>query len=129
MNSSLPHNALERAWQLSMHATKIRRFNFFGSLLDTLILSQVIVSQVGYLWLDVMGKSSDFFTWVRQFSIDVLGSPQGTSWVIGLVFVGLVYFLVNFFFKNIFNAGLVYLIQAYNNRDKKKYRTMKAFTF
>jgi len=28
-----------------------------------------------------------------------------------------------------FNAGLIYLIKAYSDRDEKSYKTMKAVTF
>lgn len=129
MNSSLPHNFLSDAWKLTTHATKIRRFNFFGSLLDTLILSEVIVYQVAYVWIDVMGKKSEFFSWLREFWIHALGGEQRTTWITSLLGVGLIYFFINFFFKNIFNAGLVYLIDKYHKRDEKSYRTMKAFTF
>jgi hypothetical protein len=46
-----------------------------------------------------------------------------------LLVVGVFYFLVNFLIKNIFNAGLIYLIRAYNNKDERQYRSMAAFTF
>lgn len=43
--------------------------------------------------------------------------------------MGAFYFLVNFLIKNIFNAGLIHLIRAYNNKNEREYRTMSAFTF
>ncbi len=46
-----------------------------------------------------------------------------------LIVLGIFYFLATFVLKNIFNAGLIYLIQAYTHRDEKSYKTMKAFTF
>lgn len=129
MHSSLVHNHFPSAWALTTHAVKIRRFNFFGSLLDTLILSEVFIYQIGYVWLDVMHRKSEFFTWLRQAVGTTLGGDHSLTWFGGLIAIGLLYFFVNFVIKNIFNAGLIYLIRAYNDRDDKNYKSMKAFTF
>ncbi|MFA6080484.1 MAG: hypothetical protein WC753_03325 [Candidatus Gracilibacteria bacterium] len=129
MHSSLAHNHLPNAWKLTTHAGKIRRFNFFGSLLDTLILSEVLIYQIGYVWLDVMHRKSAFFTWLREFAGTTLGGSHSLTWLGGLIAIGLLYFFVNFLIKNIFNAGLIHLIKAYIDQDEKSYKTMKAFTF
>jgi len=72
MNSSLIHNHLLDAWKLTTHAIKIRRFNFFGSLIDTLILSEILLIQISHVWLDILGKSSQFFSWVRDTGLNIL---------------------------------------------------------
>lgn len=51
------------------------------------------------------------------------------TWLGGLFVVGVLYFLATFVLKNMFNAGLIHLIQAYHNRDESSYKTMKAVTF
>lgn len=128
MHSSKLHNHLSAAWKLTLNAQKIRRFNFWGSLLDTLILSGTLVYQIGYIWLDVMHQKSEFFTWLRKASTVLIGEHR-VSVISSLLLVGIFYFLVNFLIKNIFNAGLIYLIRAYNNKDERQYRGMSAFTF
>lgn len=128
MHSSKLHNHLSEAWKLTLNAQKIRRFNFWGSLLDTLILSGTLVYQIGYIWLDVMHQKSEFFSWLRKASTMLIGEHR-VSVISSLLLVALFYFLVNFLIKNIFNAGLIYLIRAYNNKDERQYRSMSAFTF
>ncbi len=128
MHSSTLHNHLVYAWKLTSSAQKIRRFNFFWSLLDTLILSWTLIYQVGYVWLDVMHRKSDFFSWARSFTTDMLWE-HWTTFIGSLIFLGTGYFLVNFLIKNVFNAGLIYLIRAYNNRNEREYHTMPAFAF
>lgn len=128
MHSSPIHKHLTEAWQITLHGQKIRRFNFFGSLLDTIILTGTLIYQIGYVWLDVMHKSSEFFTWLRNFAEKALWS-HGTTFIWSLLVIGVFYFLVNFLIKNIFNAGLIYLIRAYNNKNEREYRLMSAFTF
>lgn len=128
MNSSPLHKHLESAWKLTSTAKKIRHFNFFGSLIETIILSVTLIYQIGYVWLDVMHKKSDFFVWLREFATNLLWNHR--LWFIGsVIWVGVFYFLVNFLLKNVFNAGLVYLIRAYMNRNEREYRVMPAFTF
>jgi hypothetical protein len=128
MSSSLLHKHLTEAWKLTLNGQKIRRFNFWGSFIDTLILSGTLIYQIGYIWLDVMHKTSDFFSWLRVFSTNFLGNHTITV-ISSLLFVGASYFLVNFLVKNIFNAGLIYLIRAYINKNDREYRSMSAFTF
>lgn len=128
MSSSRLHNHLSEAWKLTLNGQKIRRFNFWGSLIDTLILSGTLIYQIGYVWLDVMHKKSEFFTWLRGFSTDLMGHHRITV-ISSLLFVGAFYFLVNFLIKNIFNAGLIYLIRAYINKNEREYRSMSALTF
>ncbi len=73
MNSSHHlHNHLLDAWKLTANAIKIRRFNFFGSLIDTFILSEILLIQISHVWLDILGKSSTFFSWIRDFGIQAL---------------------------------------------------------
>lgn len=128
MHSSPLHNHLTEAWKLTLNAQKIRRFNFWGSLLDTIILSGTLVYQIGYVWLEVMQRKSDFFVWLRGLSANLLGD-HGITVISSLIILSVFYFLVNFLIKNIFNAGLIYLIRAYNNKNEREYRTMSAFTF
>jgi hypothetical protein len=96
--------------------------------MDTIILSGTLIYQIGYVWLDVMQKKSDFFTWLLDTGKRLLGS-HGTTLISGVIFIGLFYFLVNFLIKNIFSGGLIYLIRAYNNKNEREYRMMPAFTF
>lgn len=128
MHSSPLHNHLTEAWKLTLNGQKIRRFNFWGSLLDTIILSGTLIYQIGYVWLDVMHRKSEFFTWLRKFATSMMGE-HGVTLISSLLVVGVFYFLVNFLIKNIFNAGLIYLIRAYNNKNEREYRSMAAFTF
>lgn len=128
MNSSPIYKHLIHAWQVTLNGQKIRRFNFIWSLLDTIILSGTLIYQLGYIWLDVMGRKSDFFEWLIS-SIKSLLWNHGTTFVSSLLFIGIFYFLVNFLIKNIFNAGLIYLIRAFNNKNEREYRMMSAFTF
>lgn len=128
MNSSPIYKHLVHAWQVTLNGQKIRRFNFFGSIMDTVILSGTLIYQIGYVWLDVMQKKSDFFTWARVFATKLLGD-HGTTFISSVLLVGLFYFLVNFLLKNIFNAGLISLIRAYNNKNEREYRIMSALTF
>ncbi len=72
MNSSHIHNHLLDAWKLTTHAVKIRRFNFFASLIDTFILSNILLIQISHVWLDVLGRSSEFFSWVREIGLQIL---------------------------------------------------------
>ncbi len=72
MHSSPLHEHLENAWKLTSTAKKIRHFNFFGSFIDTVILSGTLIYQIGYVWLDVMGRKSDFFSWIRDFATGML---------------------------------------------------------
>lgn len=72
MHSSPLHKHLENAWKLTSTAKKIRHFNFFGSFIDTVILSGTLIYQIGYVWLDVMGRKSDFFSWIRDFATGML---------------------------------------------------------
>lgn len=51
------------------------------------------------------------------------------TWIGGFLLIGLLYFLATFVLKNMFNAGLIYLIKAYTDRDEKSYKTLKAVTF
>lgn len=128
MHSSHLHKHLTEAWKLTLNGQKIRRFNFWGSLLDTIILSGTLIYQIGYVWLDVMGQESEFFTWLRKLATSLMGE-HGVTLISSLLVVGIFYFLVNFLIKNIFNAGLIYLIRAYNNKNEREYRSMAAFTF
>lgn len=128
MNSSPIYKHLIHAWQVTLNGQKIRRFNFFWSILDTIILSGTLIYQIGYVWLDVMGKKSDFFEWLL-LSIRSLLWHHGTTFISGVLFIGLFYFLVNFLIKNIFNAGLIYLIRAFNNKNQREYRVMSALNF
>ena len=128
MNSSPIYKHLVNAWQITLNGQKIRRFNFVGSVLDTIILSGTLIYQIGYIWLDVMGEKSEFFTWLLGAAKSLLGN-HGTTFISSLLVVGLFYFLVNFLIKNVFNAGLIYLIRAYSNKNEREYHVMKAFTF
>ena len=51
------------------------------------------------------------------------------TWIGGLVMLAVFYFLATFVLKNMFNAGLIYLIRSYIDRDEKSYKTLKAVTF
>ncbi len=51
------------------------------------------------------------------------------SFISGLLLVGLFYFLTSFLLKNMFNAGLLHLIKAYNEHNERAYRIMPAVTF
>ncbi len=51
------------------------------------------------------------------------------TWIGGVIIFGVFYFLATFVLKNMFNAGLIFLIKAYTDRDEKSYRTLKAVTF
>jgi hypothetical protein len=128
MNSSPIYKHLVAAWQTTLNGQKIRRFNFVGSILDTIILSGTLIYQIGYIWLDVMGEKSDFFTWLLALVKSLIGN-HGTTFISSLLVVGLFYFLVNFLIKNVFNAGLIYLIRAYSKKNEREYRIMSAFTF
>lgn len=75
-----------------------------------------------------MHEKSDFFTWLREIATSLMGE-HGVTLISSLLMVGIFYFLVNFLIKNIFNAGLIYLIRAYNNKNEREYRSMSAFTF
>jgi len=128
MSSSQLHKHLTEAWKLTLNGQKIRRFNFWGSFIDTIILSGTLIYQIGYIWLDVMHKTSDFFSWLIVFSTSFMGQHKVTI-ISSVLLVGASYFLVNFLIKNIFNAGLIYLIRAYLNKNDREYRSMSAFTF
>jgi hypothetical protein len=78
MNSSPIYKHLIHAWQVTLNGQKIRRFNFYGSILDTLILSGTLIYQIGYVWLDIMGKKSDFFTWLLKVIESLLGNHGAT---------------------------------------------------
>jgi hypothetical protein len=73
--------------------------------------------------------SSQFYSWLRDFGVNIMGGSHRASWIGGLFLVGILYFLATFVVKNMFNAGLIYLIKAYTDRDEKSYKTMKAVTF
>lgn len=75
-----------------------------------------------------MGQKSDFFTWALEAAKNLMGN-HGATFFGGLWLIGVLYFLINFLIKNVFNAGLVYLIRAYTNKNEREYRTMSAFTF
>lgn len=75
-----------------------------------------------------MDKKSEFFLWIKNFASGFIGDHQITV-LSSLLIIGTVYFLVNFLIKNIFNAGLIYLIRAYNNQNEREYHSMRAFTF
>lgn len=96
--------------------------------MDTLILSGTLIYQIGFVWLDVMQMKSDFFSWLLKIIENLLGN-HGATFIGGLFFIGLFYFLVNFLLKNVFNAGLIYMIRAYNNKNEREYRMMSALTF
>ncbi len=128
MHSSLLHNHITEAWKLTLNGQKIRRFNFIGSFLDTLILSITLIWQIGYIWLEVLGQSSAFFSWVRNFWLSFFWDHRATV-IWGVIIIGFAYFLVNFLIKNIFNAGLVHLIRAYLTQNERQYHTMPAFVF
>jgi len=72
MNSSPLHNHFLDAWKLTTHAVKIRRFNFFGSLIDTFILSNILLFQISHVWLDILGRSSEFFSGIRDIGLQLL---------------------------------------------------------
>lgn len=129
MNSSPIHNHLTDAWKLTTHAVKIRRFNFFGSLIDTFILSEILLIQISHIWLDVLGRSSEFFSWIRETGLLILAGGHRFTWIGAFILLGVLYFLATFVLKNMFNAGLIYLIRAYTDRDEKGYKTLKAVTF
>ncbi|MEI6711018.1 MAG: hypothetical protein WCK88_01940 [bacterium] len=46
-----------------------------------------------------------------------------------MLIIAVFYFLATFVLKNMFSAGLIYLIKAYTDRDEKSYKTLKAVTF
>ncbi len=75
-----------------------------------------------------MNEKSVFFSWLRTTATSLIGE-HGVTFISSLLLVGVFYFLVNFLIKNIFNAGLIYLIRAYNNKNEREYRIMSAFTF
>lgn len=128
MSSSRLHNHLSEAWKVTLNGQKIRWFNFWWSLIDTIMLSITLIYQIGHISLDVMGKESEFFSWLRENTTAIIGDHRMTL-LSSLLVVGLVYFLINFLIKNIFNAGLIYLIRAYNNQNEREYRGMRAFAF
>lgn len=111
-----------------MNWQKIRWFNFWWSLIDTIILSITLIYQIGHVSLGVMDKKSDFISWVVNFTSGFVGKHEITV-LSGLLIIGAIYFLINFLVKNIFNAGLIYLIRAYTNKNEHEYRSMRAFTF
>lgn len=128
MNSSPLNKHLSEAWNVTINGQKIRRFNFIASLFDTVILSLTLIYQIGILWLDIMKKSSSFFEILRDFFLDLLG--KNWFWLISWVIVfWALYYLTTFLVKNIFNAGLIFLIRAYNNKNEREYRSMPALTF
>jgi len=128
MHSSPLHNHLAEAWKLTLNGQKIRRFNFWGSLFDTLMLSGTLIYQIGSIWLDIMQETSDFFSWIRNFATSLIGT-HWVPFITSLLIIGLAYVLMNFLVKNVFNAGLIYLIRAYNNQNERQYRIMPALTF
>jgi hypothetical protein len=128
MNSSPIYKHIISAWQITLNGQKIRRFNFVGSVLDTLILSGTLIYQIGYIWLDIIGEKSVFFTWLLDLIKKIIGN-HGTTFFSSLLLLGFLYFLINFLIKNIFNAGLIYLIRAYSKKNEKEYKIMSAFTF
>lgn len=128
MSSSRLHNHLNNAWKVTLNGQKIRLFNFWWSLLDTLILSVTLIYQLGHISLDVMGKETAFLWWLRASTLSLLGEHR-VSFISSLLVIGLIYFLVNFLIKNIFNAWLIYLIRAYTNQSHREYSSMRAFTF
>lgn len=75
-----------------------------------------------------MDKKSEFFSWMKGLTTDLIGDHQVTV-VSSVIIIGMVYFLVNFLVKNIFNAGLIYLIRAFNNQNAREYSGMRAFAF
>lgn len=128
MSSSRLNNHLSEAWKVTLNGQKIRWFNFWWSLIDTVILSITLIYQIGHISLDVMGKESEFFWWLRENTTAFIGDHRMTL-ISSVLVVGIVYFLINFLIKNIFNAGLIYLIRAYNNQNEREYRGMRAFAF
>lgn len=128
MSSSRLHNHLSEAWKVTLNGQKIRWFNFWWSLIDTIILSITLIYQIGHISLDVMGKESEFFSWLRENTTTLIGDHRMTL-ISSVLVVGVIYFLINFLIKNIFNAGLIYLIRAYNNQNEQEYRGMRAFAF
>ena len=128
MSSSRLHKHLVEAWQITMNWQKIRWFNFWWSLIDTIILSITLIYQLGHVSLDIMEKKSEFFLWLRDVTVDLIGEHRITL-ISSVVFVGMTYFLVNFLIKNIFNAGLIYLIKAYNNKSERDYSNGRALAF
>ena len=128
MSSSRLHNHLSEAWKVTLNGQKIRWFNFWWSFIDTVIVSITLVYQIGHISLDVMGKESEFFSWLRENTTGIIGEHRITV-ISSVIVVGVLYFLINFLIKNIFNAGLIYLIRAYNNQNEREYRGMRAFAF
>lgn len=128
MSSSRLHNHLSEAWKVTLNGQKIRWFNFWWSLIDTIILSITLIYQIGHISLDVMGKESEFFSWLRENTTTLIGDHRMTL-ISSVLVVGVIYFLINFLIKNIFNAGLIYLIRAYNNQNEREYRGIRAFAF
>lgn len=128
MSSSRLHNHLSEAWKVTLNGQKIRWFNFWWSLIDTIILSITLIYQIGHISLDVMGRESEFFSWLRENTTSLFGDHRMTL-ISSVLIIGISYFLINFLIKNIFNAGLIYLIRAYNNQNEREYRGMRAFAF
>ncbi len=75
-----------------------------------------------------MQKKSTFFSWLLTFAESLLGN-HGATFVSSLLIIGLFYFFANFLLKNVFNAGLIYMIRAYNTKNEREYRMMSALTF
>jgi hypothetical protein len=92
------------------------------------MLSVTLVYQIGHVSLDVMGKESEFFSWLWENTAGIIGEHRITVFS-SVIAIGVLYFLINFLIKNIFNAGLIYLIRAYNNQNEWEYSGTKAFVF
>jgi hypothetical protein len=92
------------------------------------MLSWTLIYQIGYIWLDIMQQTSDFFTWLRELATSIIGA-HWVPFISSMIVIWILYFLMNFLVKNVFNAGLIHLIRAYNNQNEREYRIMSALTF
>ena len=67
MNNNFTETIIKPAWEIARKADKIKKFNFFPSLLSTIYLSIIILYQTAFTYIEVFDKKDEFFKLVLNF--------------------------------------------------------------
>ena len=95
-------NIIVPAWDSVIHATSIKKFNFFPAFLGILWLSMIILYQITFTYVQVFHKKDEFFSVLDRF----IHATYFTETITGVILI----FLCYIFISPIAEAGVIQMI-------------------
>lgn len=110
------------SWQMILHFSSIKKFNFFPSLIATVWLFIVIIYQITFAYVYTFNKSDEFWWAIASFS----KSSYFFEWAI---IIGVI-FLFYYFLIPIAEGAILEMIHSYRSTEgKRAYRWLQWFFY